>query len=301
MLHKNQPDYLAALNVYNAFSKTIHGKSLKQKARYDRFRPEHYSVKHWQRLLGKDVNNLHHMHQTILLAQDFLDNENHLLPGTFFKDERMLLSVTAALHDQAEAIIGDIPHGKETLAERANEIEFIQQYESAFAPHIRGNTLNVYRQGRDEIAFNQSGEKLPSAFRSIEHIGFAKNAMDAMNRIEQLTKRPHLTLRHAYLGIHTESRKEEIVTMLKRLFADVFSCGVFSALAELSQKFRAAEDFLITNKEQITHGFESINNTIFDWYEDGNDKTAAPNEAEKRKSDLESEKKMWHDWISQYE
>lgn len=286
----------AALTVYEDFSNTKYGAALSVRARYDRFRPKDYPVKYWERLLGHDVNNLHHMRQTIALARWFLRHEETIRPGYFSKRQALTLTVTAALHDQAEAIIGDIPHGRKSPDERKQEAEVLRSHEAVFAPRVKGPLLTIYRYGRDRIAFDETQKKLPSAFRTIELMGFMKNAFAALKRLDQLKKKPLSRKHAAYLGIDTSEEQERIALQLERLIADVFSSGAVGLLIDLGLRFPSAHVFLSSNAKEIDTAFCSINSNIFAWYGTREDPGAASDEMNQRTASLIRERAIWEDW-----
>lgn len=287
-----------AQQVYRLFSNTRYGRRLAGRTRYERFRPVGYSVKHWERLLGPDVNNLHHMRRTITVARWFVRAEHKLQPRLFSKREAVLLSITAALHDQAEAIIGDIPHGKKTPAQRQAEQQTLRDYEAAFAPRLRGPALRLYRYGRDHIAFADDTQKLPAAFKTIELIGFMENMLAAREKLAMLTNMTLGSRQANYLGVHTETERKKLITTLERLSAEVLGCGAIEQLIDLGSRFASTHLFLRRHASEISTGFASIKNSTFNWYENGEDPDAVPDEKEHRIQALRRQKLLWNTWIA---
>lgn len=287
-----------AKSVYKTYSRTQYGKKLAKRARYDRFRPKDYSVKHWERLLGTDVNNLHHMRQSMRVAQWFIRHENAIKPHTFSRREALLLTVTGALHDQAEAVIGDIPYGRKSEYTYNKEKHVLKEYESAFAPRIKGPALILYRYGRDRIAFNRSAQKLPSAFKTVELLGFMRNAVMASQRAREINEATMSSAGAAYLGIQTSLQRTKVVTALERLLAEVLGSGVLGQLINLSARYPSIVEFLQRHRSEITHGFASIKEDTFDWYESGEDVDASHGEKQHRMWQFKDQEKTWQEFVN---
>ena len=290
-----------AKKVYTVFSHTKYGRRLANKARYDRFRPHGYSVKHWERLLGPDVNNLHHMSHTIVVSRWFIRQENAAQPGLFTRREKLLLSVTAALHDQAEAIVGDVPYGRKSEGAERREILELREHEAAFAPRLGGPALRLYRYGRDKIAFGDHAQKLPAAFKTIELIGFLENSLAAQRRLRQLRSLPLSSKQANYLGIHTEADRKRTITALERLSAEVLSNGVITQLIELGAHYTSAHIFLLKHEAEITAELAAVHEDTFDWYSTGDDPGAGPKETERHIRGLHKQKSLWDAWVSSRE
>lgn len=288
---------IEARTVYKTYSRTMYGRKLAKRARYDRLRPANYSVKYWERLLGTDVNNLHHMRQSVRVAQWFVRHENAVNPRSFLRREALLLSVTGALHDQAEAIVGDIPYGRKSKYVVKKELRVLQEYETAFAPRLKGPALMIYRFGRDKIVFNKSSQKLPTAFKTIELLGFAKNTIRALHRLDQISKGQLSGKQKRFLGLQNNHRAGEVRTSLERLVAEVLGSGVFGQLIKLGQKYPSVHIFLNEHETEITRGFASVKGNTFDWYESGEDAGATSGEKESRMNHFDEQKQIWEQWI----
>lgn len=285
-----------AEQVYKSFSGTKYGIKLARAARYDRFRPANYSVKYWERLLGQDVNNLHHMRESIIVTRWFIKNENAINPKTFSRRDAMLLTVTAALHDQAEAILGDIPYGRKSKRVRRMEAQVLRQHETVFAPRLGGLALKLYRIGRDEIAFSDVNTKLPGAFKTIELIGFMKNSFIALKRTDQLQTIVLSSKQASYLGIYDKAARERLITALKRLSAEVFGSGVVEGLIVKATDYPSAEKFLRQHAATITLGFQGVTDDVFDWYENGEDSGAKLGEKSDRAHKFSKQKACWYEY-----
>lgn len=289
-----------AKKVYRTFSHTKYGRRLANKARYNRFRPQGYSVKHWERLLGPDVNNLHHMRHTIVVSRWFIQQESAAQPKLFTRREKLLLSVTAALHDQAEAIVGDVPYGRKSESARLREELELRDHEAAFAPRLGGPALTLYRYGRDKIAFGNHAQKLPGAFKTIELIGFVENSLAAQHRLKQLRGLSLSSRQANYLGIHTEAERKRTITALERLSTEVFSNGVITQLIELSSHYTSAHIFLQMHKAEITAGLAAVRDETLDWYSSGEDPGATPQETERHIRGLHEQKYQWDAWLASH-
>jgi len=292
-MNKNQDE---SEQVYGVFSSTIYGKRLAERARYDRFRPEWYPVKSWERLLGPDVNNLHHMRRTIKVARLFVKRENALNAKQFSHREARLLYVTAALHDQAEVIVGDVPYGRKSTDQRTWEIEVLKTYESSFTPRLSGPARTLYRIGRDRIAFGDQSEKLAGAFKTIELLGFMQNAFDAHRRLDQLSTR--LDPRSAtYLGITNKSEQQQLATALSRMVAEIMSSGVLGLLIASSERFPSVRILLRRHQHQISESMATITDDVFAWNVRGTDPGAAENDVDTHILHFNQQHALWQDWL----
>lgn len=281
--------------VYEIFSHTKYGRLLNKSARYNRFRPSGYSVKKWGRLLGPDVNNLQHMRHSISVARWFVKTENTLRKNRYSASDALLLGITAALHDQAESVIGDIPYGKKSRKQRKNEIKILQEHESGFEPRLNRVTLQLYRKGRDKIAFGDTSRKLPGAFKTIEFIGFVENALSALRRLEQLQKSTTSKTDKTYFDIQGHNGREEIVIALERLSAEVLGSGVIEQLIDYGKRFPSAHIYLRRNSTQIQLGFDCTRQDIFQWYE-SEDPFASQGERKRRINGFRRQKRLWENW-----
>lgn len=281
--------------IYKVFSRTSYGRELEKTARYDRFRPAGYSVKYWERLLGPDVNNLHHMRQSIAVAQWFVEQENAIEPEKFSAGEISQLRVTAALHDQAEAILGDIPRGHKSQRQREREAKLLHDYETKFVPHLHHTDMELYRIGRDEIAFGDVHEKLAGAFRVIELIGFMQNATLAIQRLGQLDGPSLSYLKVIFLGLHDRAMYRDVVVALRRLSAEVLGSGVIGELITCGSQYPSAHVSLRQHATKITAGMDAARQETFDWY-DTEDPYAGTDEKAKRLKELNRQKQLWKTW-----
>ena len=282
-------------SVYKIFAQTEYGKNLNKAARYNRFRPTNYSVKNWARLLGPDVNNLHHMRHSISVARWFVKTENRIMINKFSRRDALLLGITAALHDQAEAVTGDIPYGKKSKGQRTNEVKVLIAHEQVFEPKLKGLSLTLYRKGRDKIAFGNPASDLPGAFKVIELIGFAENALCALRRVEQLSN--GVTPKKAeYFGINTSRDNEKVITALERLYTEVLGSGIIGQLINYGDRFPSAHTYLRRHKKQIQQGFNNVRLSTFEWY-DVEDPCALPGERDRRLKSHYQQKELWESWV----
>jgi 5'-deoxynucleotidase YfbR-like HD superfamily hydrolase len=146
-----------------------YGQDLLERSRFGDFKPDWVSTELWGGLLGPDVNNLYHMHHTAENADRFA-YEEELNPLS-----TKLLTVTAAVHDLGEAVIGDIALPSKTREDEKRE-------EVAFR-HIANELWGVQVGQRLSKAvwsvLNKTDKKHGDMFRAIEYVGYCTTAMQA--------------------------------------------------------------------------------------------------------------------------
>ncbi|QQS18083.1 hypothetical protein IPL68_05585 [Candidatus Saccharibacteria bacterium] len=237
------------------------------------------------------------MRQTIDVALWFVQNENAIEPNKFSAQEITQLYVTAALHDQAEAIMGDIPRGRKSRRQRKLEQEVLRGYESEFVPHMQSSEKYFYRVGRDDIAFGNTQQKLPGAFRVVELIGFMQNAAAAVRRHEQLSSASLSYPKRVFMGVQDKQMHTAVKTSLERLAAEVFGSGVIGELIRAGERFPSAHVSLHRHAHIISLGMTRVQLQTFDWYET-EDPGATKGEKSKRLHDFSEQKRIWDQWRS---
>ena len=256
-----------ANRIYNEFSGTSYGQNMAESPRYERFMPEGWLVDQWGLLMGDDMNNLYHMRETIENACWLIENENQIQPGTFSFEDAVKLTITAALHDQGEAIVGDIEYGRKTADKEMAERTALRDYESVFVPGLSGRALDIYRIGRDEIAFGDKNEKLPGAFTTIELIGFINNTLRALQQLRRLRGVDMSDRKLMAMGIRNDSDRHTAREVLERLVAEVLGSGVLEMLIHMANRYSGANEYLKAHSSEISLGFNQISQKAFDWYE----------------------------------
>ncbi|QQS19410.1 hypothetical protein IPL85_03945 [Candidatus Saccharibacteria bacterium] len=291
------PVYVAR-RVYREFAATGFGDMLKDTPRYHRFIPDGFSTEQWERLIGPDGNNLHHMRQSIAVAAWFVDTENNIKPGTFSYKEAQELTVTAAMHDQGEAVVGDIEYGRKSRNQREKEARTLVEYEASFVPKLGGMILTVYRRGQD-IAFGDKMQKMPGAFKTVELMGFMNNTLSSLQQIRRLE---HAALGDRYmtlLGIDSDEDREAAIVALKRLTTEVLGSGVVGDLIECGKRFPSAQNYLQLHASQISKGMEGVLEETFGWY-DKEDPGATSGERRRRLEKFHQQKNLWRVWIADH-
>lgn len=167
--------------LYADFAATDHGRRLAENLRFDRFRPDHVSGAEWQRLLGRDVNNLTHLQVTYQLTRGFfrrLDSLRAPAPHLQFDyEERRQLLFTALVHDWAEAVVGDISYDQKTSDDEDLEWQILGEMTRDLGPAAGAKTLEILQD---------TDSKLGAAFNVIERLGYFRTADRAWRTADAL-------------------------------------------------------------------------------------------------------------------
>lgn len=303
-----------ALCMYMVFANTAWGKKLETRPRYAGMVPASWSVEQWERLLGPDANNLHHMYQSIINAAHFVANENRAAiergqTQIFTFEDAIILCTAGAIHDQAETILGDIAYGLKSLAMRKEEEKLLVIHEMDFAPHLitdnsqseqplDGISLkraNLYRRAR-EVAFGDVTELLPGAFEAIEKVGFLNNYVRALKLYTGLDDRcmsnEQLRLE---LGLHDSMDCQSAVIALRRVIIEFLGSGVLEGLIRLAKRFESLNETLREHAETISSGMNSMSDDDFLWYTSDERITAVKrqDEPQRRKNKLVDQRDKW--------
>lgn len=281
-----------AESIYRTFRQTEFGSKLSRKARYHRFMPESWSTDQWELLMGPHANNLHHMRQSMTDACWVIDHENKI-PLSY--REKMLLIIAASMHDQGEAITGDIPYGYKSEEAEDKELEVLRTHENAFLPGVTGGMLDMYREARDNIIFGDKGEKLPSLFAVVELMGYTDNALHALRRLKRINSELMSDRQLKAIGIDNNQDAELAKVALRRLAGEVLGSDVVGRLITSAERFSSAEQYLRLHASEISRGMNSIDKEIFDWY-DNEDSWATERESRRRLAKFETQKAAWNKW-----
>lgn len=187
--------------LFQQFAQSEHGKKLSQNTRFDLFRQDLASKIEWEKILGKDVNNLHHMKLTSGLTRWFIDKNRELnkenedskskLDGTekvtLGRDQRERLILAATIHDWQESIVGDLPAPFKTVETEENErevlIEIINEFSEIFKnPEIYYLLLEIV----DQIIFNDESLE-GKIFNLIEILGYFRVAIIAWQKKDEVS------------------------------------------------------------------------------------------------------------------
>lgn len=197
--------------VYRQFADSRYAKSLAEAIRFSPFKPEGLPNSAWIDVLGRDVCNLRHMPLTYGLTSWFLrqsqtqellhngnsDNASNVngfgLPyqaedlrhseSPVFNptnDDRKLMLVAAMIHDQHEAICGDMPDPEKTVDDRVNETALLRGLVEEIYSDDSLRLVEINRAIDLVLADQES--PLGKAFRCIEVMGYVRTAFTAWRK-----------------------------------------------------------------------------------------------------------------------
>lgn len=255
-------------DAYTAFRETSYGETLSNNIRYEKYNLSGLSKEAWVDLLGSDVNNLIHMALTYGLAKDFIKTTEASEPGYFSEEEKILLQLAALIHDQGEALTGDISYGDKTDNDEAEELRLFTDNASAFSGSISQELKALVVKARDEVVFDK-GSRLGKMFNAIERVGYLRTAL-------RVDARVHADKDVPYTG------------GLRWLTADVLSNQPL-ALIGYAEEYPAVNTYLRNQQSAITEAFLGITPEVFLHYGDKAE--------EKTKAFVES-LTAWSDWTN---
>jgi hypothetical protein len=217
--------------LHDSFAGSPYGRDLAERTRFNDFKPDFVGTRTWGHLLGRDVNNLHHMPKTAEHAASF---------GAHNKldwDIRRELAVVAFTHDWGEAIIGDIALPSKTAEDEKRE--FVAHRE------IAGKLFGQQGQELSERVWRVLGhedEELGDMFRAVEYVGYCTTAMRA--------GRVATALAHGFVRLPiTRPEKEQLMGGLLALEKAV-SVRNFPILEKYIDKYPGIEQQLWEYREE---------------------------------------------------
>ncbi len=228
--------------VHNTFAATEYGEKLSQSIRYEKYNIAHLTNEEWVRLLGADVNNLTHMPLTYGITQDFIRETARQQPDRLSSMDKSLLGVAAMIHDQGEAIVGDISYGDKTEADEAEEKLQLESNLDVFCPNISKPMRETIVQARDEIVFDSSS-RLGRMFNAIERVGYVRTALRAAHHVQAQTA-------------------GEAETGLRWIVADVFNNQLIKLL-EYATDYPAVNSYLFHQQAKISAAVSMVTTEDF--------------------------------------
>lgn len=213
-----------------------YGKKLSSEARFDKYRHPFVSFTEWQRLFGRDVNNLDHMALTRGLALMFIRHTKKYQPELLDPEDEFVIPVAGSMHDVGEAIKADISLSDKTMDDDVEEAVALDEIIVSLYP----NGTPPFVEQAKAIIFDHDGEtKRGRIFNSIEHLGYMRTAMNAME---------HST---------SDDMPAEQIPGLQWLYTDVLTNSVSKLVAD-SKVFDAVRAVLIEHSARIDETFRLV-------------------------------------------
>ncbi len=228
--------------IHSVFAATEHGQNLAEEVRYARYNIASVPNEEWTRLLGADVNNLTHMPLTYGLTRSFIRTTEQAEPGYFSQEDKTLLQVAALIHDQGEALVGDISFGDKTDEDEVEERRMFETNQEAFSQGITPEVQQLIIRARDEIVFNPTS-RLGSAFNAVERAGYMRTALRASE--------------HLYNGTAGASAES-----MQWIVADVCLNQTLKLL-EYTATYPAIKQYLHSQRAKISAAFALVTPEIF--------------------------------------
>ena len=256
------------------------GKILEDKSRWERYNLEKIGDEwkkivedeEWQGILGHDANNLDHMRMCFSLTRIFVDSQNETYPENGFSErERLVLRVTAAVHDLAEAKTGDNSFDLKTEEDEKEEMDIMSPILDEV---LKDSDFGIEKEEIIEVLRNKES-KLGRAFNIIESIGYFRTGIIAWRKSNKIDNR-------------------KVTEHLKFLASNVLGNQI-KKLSGLVEECALAEYFINFYRDDISEAFEKIPMDIFDNYKDEEDGEKAAEDNEKK---FKEAKEIWKEFTS---
>lgn len=173
--------------IHRVFARSEYGKKLRDQVRFGPYKPQDLPNKEWEKILGRDVNNLYHMPFTAYMTRRFVNKcrapgknwgKNISPHVTFYLEEEKSLVFAAQVHDWGEAVIGDIPAPFKTNADEEKELEILKKMVIDLLSR-RDKSLSLRVKKSVEEVMEDRSSKLGMAFDAVERMGYVKVGLRA--------------------------------------------------------------------------------------------------------------------------
>lgn len=259
--------------LHRAFSETSHGQKMGESIRFAKYNLSDMPNDEWEKLLGRDVNNLEHMSLTHGIAVAFIRYCETYQPELLTDEEKKILLLTAITHDWGEAIRGDVSFGDKTKQEEAQEVE---DFNLVIDSLSYGSFTYEEIKYAQEIAFDHHGSKLGRIFYAIERLGYMRTALKA-SEIVLAQRQP-----------------DETTFGLIWLVADVLSNHMHEdQLLKESYRYDALFAAITAHHEEIDAAFDLAlrHPTAFENYGE---------EAQEKNNSVQIARKQWREYKQKY-
>lgn len=233
-------------DIYTNFANTEYGKQLKASMRWEKYNLGGLSNEDWCDLIGDDANNLYHMHVTYDLAKQFVDHQNMSDKTSVDAHATSLLLLSAIIHDQAEAITGDISYGDKSQQDESLEITVFENHLDSMNPKMSTSTKNMAKSAIRGVIFDDTTPE-GAVFNAVERTGYLITALNVAK---------------AAPTIHNP----KVVKGLNWLVTDVLANQI-APLVDCAEKYSLPEEILLQNADLISQRFADTPIDIFDRYE----------------------------------
>lgn len=260
--------------VSKNFQNSPYHPKLEATARFIRFIPEGWTNQQWESLFGADYNNARHMPLTYGLARRFVGALQLCpeRPRRLTREEIEIVLLSAAIHDWAEAVTGDVTYNnKNHLHEKREKVVLAEMLEELERERISGQL----RERILETVFNPSSE-LGHLFSAVEKVGYLRSAILAWKRYG----RPGLS--HGYPE----------VPKVQALTAEVFG-NIVGKFTPLSSQYSPVKKYLHAHAADFTEIFDQMPEQAFDFYQD-------PGHRDRRKQMFQAAGENWQEWTASH-
>jgi hypothetical protein len=180
--YERMKNLLRQQELHRTFSQTEHGQKLSESIRYKKYNLTDMPNDEWERLLGRDVNNLEHMSLTHGIGVMFTRHSEQYQPDLLNEEEKERVLLTLMVHDWGEAIDGDKSYADKSVEDESKEKRnFTTVVDSVgHASFTREEILEA-----KDIAFDHDGSKLGKIVFANEQLGYMRTAQRAANIVHE--------------------------------------------------------------------------------------------------------------------
>jgi hypothetical protein len=252
--------------IYAEFARTPYGERLGNSVRWEKYNTSNLSDKAWVDLLGDDANNLYHMRVTYEIAKQFIEYQNASDNEPIDQVSGSLILLAAIVHDQGEAIVGDISYGDKSQQHEHDEISAFEGHFAAMNPGMDTITRALAKSAIRSVIFDSSTPE-GAAFNAIERVGYFTTALSVADKRDQI-------------------EDPEVARGIDWLIADVLLHQIAS-LIECAKTYSLPYELLKANAGMIHQLFTTTRTDVFDNYKE---------EAPKKQERFVKAQQLWTDF-----
>lgn len=260
----------AYYDIYQNFAATEYGESLENSIRFEKYNTGGLSNEEWCDLLGEDANNLYHMRVTCSVAERFIEHQNAHGKTPIERGATDLILLSAVIHDQGEAITGDISYGDKKPSDELHEMIAFENHVEIMNPNMDTLTKSMAKSAIRGVIFDTSTPE-GELFNAIERTGYLMTTLEVAKNINDINN-------------------PIVAKGLNWLVADVL-LNQIKPLVEYTKIYSLPYELLASNAALIHRLFADIPDETFSQYEE---------EADEKQRQFIKAQQQWQDFCLQH-
>jgi hypothetical protein len=254
--------------AHEAFAVTEFGQALSNQIRFKDYKPNEVSNDRWKELLGADVNNLDHMLLSYNLTRVMINALRQDHPGLLIKEEEDQLLMAAVIHDQAEAVVGDLNYTKKTQAFVEEEM---RQLHTMLDVVYGGEESSEYKELVYEAAeiVNNPDTKLGLIFNTVEAVGYLRTALRGSGHV-------------------IDGTAKDCEEGLRLMTSSVLAIHI-PRLVLRSDLYAPVKTYLVNQAESISRAYSIVSNEVFNSYDNS--------ERFLKLDSFSNSQRVWTNWL----